>query len=396
MERVQVRIASDDGAWLEALRRRLAPIEDIVVLGGGPLGQLGAGPAAAVVLVDGGPAPDTALDAVGAQVRAGQSAIFVLLVRADHDLAALYPRAALAGVRIVLPESCELPELAEGIYKAADCLAAAAPARATNGGGPDRIFTVFGTKGGVGRTTLAVNLAAAFAARGLRTALLDLDFAWGNAVVHLRGTPPRPFGELLAETKNLDGDLLQSFMVRHASGVHVLPAAPRPEMAEFVHAEQVQAVVATAREAFDAVVVDTPVGFPETAFPALESADHVLLVTVPEVPALRNTRAAVGVLEMLQLGRAKTHIVLNRATRSHGVRRADVEATLGTPIWAALPADEAAAARSGNQGMPTVTLFPSARLSRAVTAMARRLLPEGHGRVRPAHRPPLRAARARS
>ena len=395
MERVQVRLASDDPAWLEKLQRQLAPVEDIVVVGSGPLGQVASGPAAAVVLVDGGLVPDDALDTVGAQVRGGQAAIFVLLVRAGQDPVALYPRAALAGVRIVLPEACELPELAEGIYKAADCLTAAAPARTSNGGGADRIFTVFGTKGGVGRTTLAVNLAAAFAARGLRTALLDLDFAWGNAVVHLRGTPPRPFGELLAETKNLDGDLLQSFMVRHASGVSVLPAAPRPEMAEFVHADQVQAVVTTAREAFDAVVIDTPAGFPETAFPALEAADHVLLMTVPEVPALRNTRAALAVLEMLQLGRAKTHVVLNRATRSYGVRRADVEVTLGTPIWAVLPADEAAAARSANQGLPTVTLFPSARLSRAVTAIARRLLPEGRGRVRSAHRPPLRAARAR-
>ena len=377
MERVQVRLASDDPLWVEDRTRQLAPVEDIVVTGSIRLGGLTVAAPPAVVLVDAGTALDPILDTVGRLTRTDQGSAYVLMLRAGMDAPSVYPRAALAGVRVVLPGHCELPELAEGIYRTADCVTPPKPGQEadTGPGGSDRLVVVFGTKGGVGKTTLAVNLAVAFAKRGLRTALLDLHFDWGQIAIHLRGTPPRPFGELLAETKRLDADLLQSFMVRHATGVHVLQAPPKPEMAEFINQEHVAAFVTRARDGFDRVVIDTPAGFPETVFPALEHADHLLLVTTPDVPALRNARAALGVLDLLQLGRAKTHLILNRATASHGVRRADVEVTLGQPIWASLPADDAVVTRAANEGLPVADVSPGSRYGRAVTLLARQLAP---------------------
>jgi pilus assembly protein CpaE len=397
VQRVQVRLVSDDPAWLEDLTRALAPVEDIVLTDAVGIAGLAPGLPPAVVLVDVGNDPEAVLDTVAALTRAEPGSGYVLMLRPGMEPQAVYPRAALAGVRLVLPAGCELPELAEGIYRTADSVRPAAAAEGAGRSGPDRVLTVFGTKGGAGKTTLAVNLAVALAARGLRTALLDLHLDWGNAALHLRGTPPRPFRELLAETSRLDAELLESFMVRHRSGVRVLPAPPKPEMAEFVHPDHVAAILGRAREAFDRVVVDTPAGFPDTVFPALEGADHLLLVTTPDVPALRNTRAALGVLDMLQLGRAKTQLVVNRATAAYGVRRADVEATLGLPVRAWIPADEPTVARAVNEGLPAVLAAPASRYARAVTALARQLAPpEAQARSRPRAEPAtFRPARVR-
>jgi pilus assembly protein CpaE len=399
VERVRLRLVSDDAAWCEELGRALGPVEDILIAEAIGLRELVPGLAAAVVLVDAGADLDAALEAVAAATRSEHGCAYILALRPGMDPEAAYPRAALAGVRLVLPAGCELPELTEGIYRTSDFVQPSEPegADAAGAGGTDRVVTVFGTKGGVGRTTLAVNLAVALAARGLRTALLDLHLDWGNAAMYLRGSPPRPYGELLAEARRLDAELLQSFMIKHRTGVHLLAAPPKPEMAEFVSAEHVGAIVARAREGFDRVVVDTPPGFADTVFPALEGADHLLLVTTPDVPALRNARTALAVLDMLQVGRARTRLVVNRASAAYGVRRSDVEATLGLPVWSALPTDGPAVIRSANEGLPVVQAIPHSRFARAVAALARQLAP-ADARARPsrrAHPTPLRALRAR-
>jgi Flp pilus assembly CpaE family ATPase len=83
------------------------------------------------------------------------------------------------------------------------------------------------------------------------------------------------------------------------------------------------------------------------------------------------------VLDLVQIGRAKTHVVLNRANRgSGGVRRTDVEATLGLPVWAVLPNDDAVAVRAANQGLTIAQTAPGSRLGRALALLARQLVPE--------------------
>ncbi len=376
MERVAVRLVSDDPAWSAERSRQLAPVADIVVTATLDMGGLRSPARPAVVVVDAGPDVERTLDALAPHARRDTASAYVLALRGDDEPAAFYPRAALAGVRVVLPGRGELPELTEAIYQAADCVSGSGDEAAGSGSPPDRVHAVFGTKGGVGKTTLAVNLAAALARRGLRTALLDLHLDWGTAAIHLRGAAPRPYRDLLVETRRLDPDLLQTFMVRHGSGVWLLPAPPKPEVAEFVRPEHVQALLATARDGFEAVVVDTPAGFPETIFPVLEGADDLLLLTTPDVPSLRNGRSALAVLERLRLGHAKLHLVLNRAGRGFGVRRADVEATLGMQVWASLPNDEAVAVRAANEGVPVVELAPGSRLGTALVTLSRQVVPE--------------------
>jgi pilus assembly protein CpaE len=393
---VRVRLVSEDPAWCAERVRALAPVPDILVTASVRLSALESGgePDGAVSLVDGGSDLGRALEAVAARTRAVPGSACVLVAPAGVDPQTVYPRAALAGVRVVVAANCELPELAEAIYRTADTVSGTGPASGPQAGS-GTLIALFGTKGGVGKTTLGVNLAVALARRGLRAAFLDLHFDWGTAGVLLRGSPRRRWTEMLTETAHLDADLLQSFMLQHPSGVSVLPAPPRPEMAEFVTAAHVTAITGAARDGFDCVVADLPPGFPPTIFPALEQSDHLLAVTTPDVPALRNLRAGLRVLEMLQCTHAKIHLVLNRVNQTQGVRRADVETTLGMPVWATLPVD-AAALRSGNEGLPVTSLSPGGRYTRSLEAMAQQLVPKVAGRHAALQPPPGRRVLARA
>lgn len=379
MNAVQVRLVSGDAAWLQERAGQLTPVDDIVIAARHQLADLtepDAVPAPAVLVVDAGTSPTETIAALSPLTSAGRPACaIVLLLRPGDEPAQLYPHAALHGVRVVLPASCALPDLAEAIYSASAYIPSPRASEARYGADAARLLVVFGTKGGSGRTTLAVNLGVHFAARGLRSALIDLHLDWGNVGAHTRVNAPRSFSDLIAESGRLDPDLLLSFMGQHASGLRVLPAPPKPEMAEFVTPAHVETMLRVARQSFDAVVVDTPAGFPETLQPALEAGDHILVLTQPEVPALRNTRAALRILEMLQVPRTKLHLVLAQAGRGKSIRQADVEATLGMPVWATLPADEAPATRAAAEGIPVVTLAPASRLSRAIDGIGRLLVP---------------------
>lgn len=371
MERVQVRLLSGDPDWSAEFVRQLAPVEDIYVAGAWAAAGAPAATTPAVWLVDGGADTEGALAAASACVRRDPASVFVLALRAG-SAEAIYPRAALAGMRLVVPAGADLPQLCAAIYQASAQLGAADPAL----GGPQvgQVHTLFGPKGGVGRSTVAVNLAAWTAARGRRTALIDLHLDFGHAGLLLRAAAPRPYRDLLGEARHLDPELLQSFMAQHGANLWVLPAPTKPEMAEFVRPEHVGAVLEAARAAFDLVFLDTPAAFPETLLPALEETDHLLVLTTPDVPTLRNTRAGLAALDLLQVGRAKRHLVLNRANRGAGVRRGDVEATLELPVWAELPEDPAALV-AANEGVPVVASAPGSRLSRALGTLGRLLLP---------------------
>ncbi len=368
-ERVQVRLLSTDQDWIAEYARQLTPVEDIYVAGiGAPETDAPVSPA--VWLIDGG--QDPAVTPMAELVRRQPASVFVLVLRRG-TAEAFYPRAALAGMRMVVPGGADLPQLCEAIYRAAAHLGPADPG--VSEGASAQVLAVFGTKGGVGRTTVAVNLACLVAARGWRTALIDLHLDFGNVGVHLRVQAPRPYRDLLAEARHLDPDLLQSFMAPRGPHLWVLPAPSKPEVAEFVRPEHVRAVLHAARETFDFVFLDTPPGFPETLLPALEETDHLLVLTTPDVPTLRNTRAGLGALELLQLGRAKPHLVLNRANRTAGVRRGDVETTLELPVWAELPADPAALV-AANAGQAVSEGAPGSRLGRALQALSRLVAPE--------------------
>ena len=236
-----------------------------------------------------------------------------------------------------------------------------------------KVIAVFGAKGGLGKTTLAVNLAIKLAASRKKGALVDLNLQFGDANVFLDIDPVDTISELSQEIQNLNIDLIRSYMVVHSSGVHVLCAPKSPEYAELVSPEKVQRILGQLRTYYDYVIVDTPPTFSDVTITALEVSSMILFVTGLDISILRNSKQSLNILKSLQQ-LEKVKILVNRAVNIGAITLDDVQRLIDCPIWAKIPSDYRVAVTALNLGIPFVTGAPKTELSQAVTSVASLLL----------------------
>lgn len=217
------------------------------------------------------------------------------------------------------------------------------------------IITVFSTKGGVGKTSIAINLAIALQKQsGKRVALIDLDLDFGNAALALNVVPKYTISDLVDDIKNIDQDLIESYLITHESGIKLLPANGKPQITEFINAEHIEAIIRTMQKSFDYVVVDMPARFYEPVNPAFVIADRLLMVTTPEVATIKNVKSALITFNDLNYPKSKIRIVLNRADSKGLIKSKDVEATLNENIYGIINYDYKTAVNCLNEGIPVV------------------------------------------
>lgn len=230
-----------------------------------------------------------------------------------------------------------------------------------------RVLSVFSTKGGTGKTTIAVNLAVALQQRGKHVALVDLDLQFGDVGVFMNLPRCETISDLAAEA-TLTPSVINSFLCTHSSGVKVICAPVSPELAETVRIEHIEKLLNVLRPEFDYVICDLAPALDDVTLFAIDHSDCVYFVTNPEVPSLKNARTCIGVLG--QLGHAeKIRLVLNRDGDAY-VSRADVKTALDLKPAFCIPADAKTAASSINRGIPVVISYPRSKLARAIGAFA--------------------------
>jgi pilus assembly protein CpaE len=237
-----------------------------------------------------------------------------------------------------------------------------------------QILTVFSTKGGVGKTFIAANLAVALAqhTKG-KVVLVDLDLDFGNAALALNIIPRYTISDVINEIRNLDQDLLESYLVPHRSGIMVLPANAQPQMTEFISADHVEIILKVLQSAFDYVVVDMPARFYSPVDPAFQYANALFLVTTPEVSTVRNVKAALVALNDLNYPKAKIKVLLNKADSKGEIKPKDVETTMNHDLYSVLVADHRLSSSSLNKGIPVVMLYPRAKISKNFEELARKI-----------------------
>ncbi len=207
---------------------------------------------------------------------------------------------------------------------------------------PPQVCVVFGPKGGVGKTTLAVNVAAMVASRTKSpTLLLDFDFRGNNAWVHLGlGQGPTVIDFLPALEAGGKPSMAEFVRVHKASGLHLLAGPDRPQLAEFVNERQAVRIVDVSRRLYQYVVIDTPPGpDSELVYACLEAATMGILVTTDDAASLQLTRMAVDTLR--QLGTTSTqhvHLVLNQVSDPPLLDAGEIARFLGMPIAGSIPA----------------------------------------------------------
>lgn len=243
---------------------------------------------------------------------------------------------------------------------------------ATLSGLGTQVVTCFSLKGGAGTTTVAVNIASHAATRlGRRTLLLDFDTVSGDVALACGIDPSLTLFDLVCDRGDLDPEKLASYVTVHPqTGMHVLPAPPRPEDAEMLRERSLHELIAVARHTYELIVIDTPASFDRTTLTALDRTDTLLVVTNPNVTALKATSLTLDILRRLRFASAKTHVVLNHPRpASRGESRLAGDAIGRVPSHA-IPFDPAAP-RAFDQGTPLTVLDPRAPSMRSIDDLCR-------------------------
>ena len=240
-----------------------------------------------------------------------------------------------------------------------------------------KVLGVFSPKGGVGRTTVAVNLALAAAQLSDRKiVLVDGDLTFGDVGVMLNLPPSRTISDLIPYANQLDEELLDTILATHPSGLRVLLAPPKPELADLVTPEHMSLIVARLRELFDYVIVDTMVTLNDLTLAILDAADKVLVVTTPEIPAIKNVRAFLDTASALGYPADKIEVILNRADASPGLDISEVEASLGRRFTARIASGGLAVVEAANRGVPVVLSEPGSEVAQGIYSLVKTLIPE--------------------
>jgi pilus assembly protein CpaE len=231
------------------------------------------------------------------------------------------------------------------------------------------VISVFGAKGGLGKTTIAANLAVKLAEKRKKVALIDLDLQFGDIHIFMDIEPKDTITELVQEVITPNIDSVRSYMSVHSSGVHVLCAPRSPEYAELISPEKILSLLSLLRSYYDYVIIDTAPSFSEVNMTAIESSSIIFFVTGLDISILKNSKLSISLLESLQQN-DKVRVIVNRSVDMNTITLKDVEKIIGYPIWTKIPSDYKVAVNALNRGIPFVSGAPKSKLSQSISELA--------------------------
>jgi len=281
------------------------------------------------------------------------------------------PDVMLRAMRAGIQEFLVSPPDPKDLAAAVDRLMRRTQSAAENGD----VIAVYSSKGGLGVSTVAANLAYGFAKNhpGARPALADLVIGAGDVRVLLNLDPPYDLGDLVAKIDRIDADLLNSLLTPTRGGVWVLPAPEAPEADEQVDANTITTLIQHLRTNFLFTVLDCEHQLNDRTLAALDAADRLVLVTHLSVAALRSTQRTVNLARRLGYPNDKICIVVNRWQSGEVLSPADAEDVLKAEIFFKLPNDYRVASGALTNGLPIAEFEPGAKLAWAYTQLAAKL-----------------------
>jgi pilus assembly protein CpaE len=314
------------------------------------------------------------------------TAIIVLLTTDQEDLA---KQCLFAGARAYITHIYNRNDLIEAIFRVHEVerrrRLLLSQAGVIQGPRTGRVLALHGSKGGVGATTIAVNLAVALRTEtGGRVALVDGNLYSGDVAVSLNIISRNSITDLLPHLRDLDKDLLEKASVVHRSGVSVLLGPEDLESAETVSGDAMQRILKAMRAHFDFIVVDTCSLPDQVTGTALDNADVVLLVATPELPSLKNAARFIRRCREIGYPADKLMLIVNRENSRGAIPRADIEENLKLKVAVGIRSDGRTLIKATNAGEPAVAIDRRSRLSRGIRELVRLLTTEHQAEPRPA------------
>jgi pilus assembly protein CpaE len=280
---------------------------------------------------------------------------------------ALIMRAMRAGIQEFLVRPIDARELTAALERVARRTAS----QVTDG----QVFAVFGSKGGVGTSTVAVNLAHALtlAHPGAQVAVADFALPGGDVRLLLNVRPPYDLADIAGKIDRIDADLLHSVMVAARDRLWVLAAPERPEADEELDANVSAAVVRQMRAAFNFSVLDCEHRLNDRSLAALDAADRIILLTELKVPALRAAQRMITVFRRLGYPNEKLGVVVNRYQSEDVVSPSEAAEVLKSEIFFRLPNDYPTCSRASTDGVPIAVHARQSKLAISYRQLANKI-----------------------
>jgi pilus assembly protein CpaE len=235
--------------------------------------------------------------------------------------------------------------------------------------GASRVFSVFAPKGGVGKTTLAFNLAVAIGEHGMRTVLIDGSLQFGDLRALLKVPVDAPSILDLPTDRVAESDL-QDVLWRDPSGIDILLAPPRVEMAEMISTRDVDKVLSLLRRVYGAIVIDMSSVLNDINLAFLDLSDTIIEIVTYDSTTIHNTVAVADAFRMIGYSPSKVRYLVNRADSSGGIDPADLERAIGRVPEHRVVSDGILVMQSNNEGVPFVLANPSAQISQDIVRVA--------------------------
>jgi pilus assembly protein CpaE len=294
--------------------------------------------------------------------RVPETDIIIMSVQGEQDY---LRRAMLAGARDYIVKPFSGGELANSIVRVYSSKKSSVVARPEVAPRKNKTIIFFSTKGGVGKTVIATNVAVALANQAsLKILFVDLDLQFGDGAVFLNTVPKWTIADI-AQSGRLKDEEIKACITVHESGLDFLAAPMRPEHAEMVHIEAVKQIIAYGKKVYDYVIIDTQNRFEDMSLLALDEADEIWLVVSMDLPTIRNSKLCLEL--MTHLGYfSKVKIVLNRSGTGVGLEDRDIQETLGMSASFKIPSDGKAVLGALNSGKPFVSEYPQSKASEGI------------------------------
>jgi pilus assembly protein CpaE len=235
------------------------------------------------------------------------------------------------------------------------------------------VVTIFGAKGGIGKTTIATNLSTALTRiTNANVVLVDMDTRFGDVAIMMDIAVETSIADLGRHIDDLDRESIKDYLARHHTGVSILPAPLHPAEWRNLSPQHIERIIDLLVQGHDYVIIDTPGTFNELIATTLELGNLILLVTSMDIASIKDTALALEMLRAAEISQDKVKLTINHSTSANTLREEDVERVLEYDVFWRIPHDYNVA--SSNQlGIPIVIAKPYARVSRSITDLAHAL-----------------------
>jgi pilus assembly protein CpaE len=238
-----------------------------------------------------------------------------------------------------------------------------------------RLISVFSTKGGAGKTTIALNLAVDIVKKSdKRVALVDLDLQFGDIAIMANLEPEKTIADLMEETSDIDQAIIHGFMIEYMPNLMILPSPPSPEYAEYVSGETMRNVLELLRQSYDYVIIDTASNFSDVTLSALDSSDEILMVSPMDIVSVKNVKIGLEIMKSLEYPDEKVKILVNMANSKLGISYSDLERIFEKKISYMIPEGKKSLTKAVNKGEPHINIKGPNRTNKAFDRITKSIL----------------------